>query len=290
MVTSAGPKVSVFFVSDHTGVTAETLGEALLAHFPDVRFDRRTFSFVETPALARTVLRKAMGTGSGAVLLTTVSSADIVAELTTGECPVVDLLAGHLSRLEEILGVKRTREPAKPHGVSDPARYYSRMQAVEYTMEHDDAQSVRRLELADLVIMAPSRCGKTPTALYLALHYGLRVANYPLTEDDYPDGELPKAVEPFAGRCFGLTSTPQRLSQLRQERRPGSVYASLRQCRQELRWAEHLYLRHRIPSLNSEAMSVEEIAATILQTMNLRYRTPTRAQRGETGERSTMAQ
>ncbi|RJN32863.1 pyruvate, water dikinase regulatory protein [Nesterenkonia natronophila] len=278
MVTPAVPNVSVFFVSDHTGITAETLGAALLGHFTGVIFDRRTFSFVNTPAIAQAVLREALATGSRTVLLTTVSAPDVAAELTTGECAVVDLLAGHLSQLERSIGVKRNLAPANPHGVGDPGRYHSRMQAVEYTMEHDDAQSVRMLDLADLVILAPSRCGKTPTALYLALHHGLRVANYPLTEDDYPELELPKAVAPHAARCFGLTSTPQRLSQVRQERRPGSVYASLPQCRQELRWAENLYLRHRIPSLNSEAMSVEEIAAIILQTMNLRCSTPMRTQ------------
>jgi [pyruvate, water dikinase]-phosphate phosphotransferase / [pyruvate, water dikinase] kinase len=274
MAAPSVPNVSVFFVSDHTGVTAEALGNALLAHFPGVQFGRRTFSFVKTPAIAQAVLREAIATGSRTVLLTTVSAPEVAAELTTDKCAVVDLLGGHLPLLEKILGVKRTLEPAKHHGVGDPDRYHSRMRAVEYTMEHDDAQSVRMLDLADLIIVAPSRCGKTPTALYLALQHGLRVANYPLTEDDYPELELPKAVAPYAARCFGLTSTPQRLSQVRKERRPGSVYASLPQCRQELRWAENLYLRHSIPSLNSEAMSVEEIAAIILQTMNLRHSQP----------------
>lgn len=264
--------VPVFFVSDSTGITAETLGNALLTHFPDIRFDRRVFPFVENPAMAQEVLDQASAASSASLIFMTVKTPDVAEVLVSGECAVVDLLGGHLEELERLLGVKSSEEPVNSHGVGDLERYHSRMRAVEYALEHDDAQSVRMLDLADLIIIAPSRCGKTPTALYLALQHGLRVANYPLTADDYPAQDLPKAVIPYAARCFGLTSTPQRLSQVRQERRPNSAYASLQQCRRELRWAENLYRRHQIPSLNSEAKSVEEISAVMLHIMGLRHR------------------
>lgn len=273
MTGSAPSNVPVFFVSDSTGITAETLGGALLAHFPDIRFDRRVFSFVDSPSMAQEVLDQANAAGPASLILMTVQLPDVAAVLVSGDCAVVDLLGGHLGELERLLGAKSSEEPVTSHGVGDLDRYHSRMRAVEYALEHDDAQSVRTLDLADLIIIAPSRCGKTPTALYLALRHGLRVANYPLTEDDYPALDLPTPVAPYAARCFGLTSTAQRLSQVRQERRPGSAYASLQQCRRELRWAESIYRIHRIPSLNSEAKSVEEIAAVMLHTTGLRHTT-----------------
>lgn len=273
MIRSVRRSVPVFFVSDSTGITAETLGKALLTHFPDTDFDLRTFPFVESPAIAQQVLREAEVAGPATLVLMTVRAPEVSAVLTSGRCVVVDLLEGHLREIEQLLGAARSDEVTPHHGIGDLDLYHSRMRAVEYAMEHDDAQSVRMLELADLIIIAPSRCGKTPTALYLALQHGLRVANYPLTEDDYPGQELPEAVAEYRARCFGLTSTPQRLSQIRQERRPGSPYASLPQCRRELRWAESLYRSHAIPHLNSAAKSVEEIAAAILQRMKPRHTT-----------------
>ena len=144
------------------------------------------------------------------------------------------------------------------------------MRAVEYAIEHDDGQSSRALEFADVIIIAPSRCGKTPTTMYLALQYGLLVANYPLTDDDFPTDGLPRLVAPYADRCYGLTTTPLRLSQVRHERRPDSRYASLAQCTLELRRAEELYRRTRVPCLNSSTKSVEEMSAIILQTLKLR--------------------
>ncbi|WP_146339743.1 pyruvate, water dikinase regulatory protein [Nesterenkonia sp. NBAIMH1] len=270
MTSAANVSISAFFVSDQTGITAQTMGSALLAQFPDAHVVRRTFPFVNSPERAQRVLAEARASDRVTVMLTTVRIPEVATALNTGECLVMDLLSAHLRTLEAALGLRRSEAPERHHGAGDADHYRSRIQAIEYTMEHDDAQSVRMLNLADLFLIAPSRCGKTPTAMYMALQHRLRVANYPLTEDDGPDLELPMAIAPYAAKCFGLTSTPQRLSQLREERRPGSEYASLAQCRRELRWAESLYRRHGIPSVSSAGTSVEEIAATILQAMNLR--------------------
>lgn len=262
---------SVCFISDSTAITAETLGNALLVHFPDASFQRRTFSFVDTVEAAQTVTRKIAEEAPGALVFMTVRNTDAAAVLTSGLKNVVDLLSGHLRQLEQILGMDRTEgERAHHHGMGDAERYQARMRAVEFAVEHDDGQSLRMIELADLIILAPSRCGKTPTALYLALQYGLRVANYPLTEEDYPGQQLPAPVRPHSERCFGLTSSAHRLSQVREQRRPGSPYASLAQCRRELLLAETLYGLHQIPFLNSQNKSVEEIAAVILQQKGLR--------------------
>lgn len=269
---------AVFFVSDSTGITAETLGSALLANFGEVAFLRRTVPFVDTEEAARSLLadvERAAATGERPILFTTVKNPRLRGILgESADAVVIDLLAGHLAELEAALGATASEQFGQYHRVGDPHRYFDRMRAVEYAIEHDDGQSARALEHAELIIVAPSRCGKTPTTMYLALQYGLLVANYPLTDEDFPeDGTregLPPRIAPYAQRCFGLTTTPLRLSQVRQERRPDSRYASLAQCTLELRRAEELYRRCGIPFLNSATRSVEEMSAVITHTLRLR--------------------
>lgn len=266
-------KRHVYFVSDSTGITAETVGNALLANFPGVGFVRRTVPFVDSADSARSIVREIDGVsaaGGAPIVFTTVKTAEIRAVIAGARAEIIDLLAGHLIELERALGVTASEQLGQFHAVGDVERYFARMRAVEYAIEHDDGQSRRALDLADVVIIAPSRCGKTPTTMYLALQYGLLVANYPLTDDDYPTDGLPRSVAPYADRCFGLTTTPLRLSQVRHERRPESRYASLEQCTLELRRAEDLYRRCRVPFLNSSTKSVEEMSAVILQAMHLR--------------------
>ncbi len=266
-------KRRAYFVSDSTGITAETVGNALLANFPAVGFVRHTVPFVDTVEGARDVVAdidRAAAGGGAPIVFTTVKAAGLRTVIGGANAVIIDLLAGHLVELERALGVTASEQLGQFHGVGDVERYFARMRAVEYAIEHDDGQSRRALDIADVVIVAPSRCGKTPTTMYLALQYGLLVANYPLTDDDFPTDGLPRTVAQYAGRCFGLTTTPLRLSQVRHERRPDSRYASLEQCTLELRRAEDLYRRNRVPFLNSATKSVEEMSAVIMQTMHLR--------------------
>lgn len=260
----------VYFLSDSTGITAETLGSALLANFPTVAFQRRTVPFVDSVEDALRVVREidaAAADGGAPVVFTTVRAAAVHEVLLQARAVTIDLLRGHLAELEDALGVTASEMTGQYHALGDPTRYHARMRAVEYAIEHDDGQSLRGLDIAEVVIIAPSRCGKTPTTMYLALQYGLLVANYPLTDDDFPTEGLPASIAPHARRCFGLSSTPLRLSQVRHERRSSSRYASIGQCALELRRAEELYRRNGIPYLNSATRSVEEISAVILQTM-----------------------
>lgn len=262
----------VYFISDSTGITAETLGSALLANFPTLAFERRTVPFVDGVEEARRVVREideAVTDGGVPVVFTTVRATAVHEVFQRARAVTIDLLRGHLAELEHALGATASEQAGRYHGQGDPTRYHARMRAVEYAIEHDDGQSLRALDIAEVVIIAPSRCGKTPTTMYLALQHGLLVANYPLTDDDFPTEGLPEPIAPHARRCFGLTTTPSRLSQVRRERRPSSRYASLEQCTLELRRAEDLYRRNGIPYLNSATRSVEEMSAVILQTRKL---------------------
>jgi regulator of PEP synthase PpsR (kinase-PPPase family) len=270
---------AVFFVSDSTGITAETLGNALLANFPGFIFSRRTLPFVESLRAAHDVVTEISGAharGLQPIVFTTTKDASVSAVLDAAPATRIDLLRGHLTELEAALGSTASEQLGQFHAVGDAERYFARMRAIEYAIEHDDGQSSRALSEADVIVIAPSRCGKTPTTMYLALQYGLLVANYPLTDDDYENDELPRPLRSLHRVCFGLTTTPLRLSQIRHERRPDSRYSSLAQCTRELRRAEALYARHRIPSLNSSNKSVEEISAVILQTLSARSLSPTK--------------
>lgn len=222
-------------------------------------------------SVERAVLRSAAA-GEAPIVFATLKDAGIRARLAASATVVIDLLAGHLTELETALGATAETRAGQYHGLGDLEQYFRRMRAVEFAIEHDDGQSERDLASADVIIVAPSRCGKTPTTMYLALHYGLLVANYPLTDDDFPTDGLPRIVAPHADRCFGLTTTALRLSQVRHERRPNSTYSSLAQCTLEIRRAEDLYRRTHIPFLSSATRSVEEMSAVILQSMNLRDR------------------
>jgi regulator of PEP synthase PpsR (kinase-PPPase family) len=265
--------VPVFFLSDSTGISAEIMGNALLIQFPDVRFERHLFPFITTVEEAQRVvgiLDAAMAGPVTPLVFATAAEDVIRSELLRTSAPVLDLFETHMRRVEEILHTSGMRQAARLHGVGDLVRYNNRMAAVEFTIEHDDGQSVRSLEKADVILIAPSRCGKTPTSMYLALQHGLFVANYPLVPEDLETDELPRPVRELADRCVGLTTTVERLSRVRNERRPGSAYATADQCRYELRRAAQMYAAHRIPVIDSSAKSVEEMATMILQSMKER--------------------
>jgi regulator of PEP synthase PpsR (kinase-PPPase family) len=244
----------------------------MLQQFPTVSFSRRKIPFITTVERAGEVVGELDATMTDAVtplVFSTVADEAVRAELQKTRCAFIDLFGSHLDTVERVLHVNASHHVGALHGVGDLRRYEARMKAIDFAMEHDDGQSLRNLEQADLILIAPSRCGKTPTAMYLALQHGIKVANYPLVEEDFDHSDLPRPVRPYADKCFGLLSTPARLSQVRGERRPGSTYATLAQCSYELRRAESLYRSHRIPSINSASMSVEEMAAVIMQSTRL---------------------
>ncbi len=193
------PSRAVFFVSDSTGITAETLGNALLANFPGFRFDRHTIPFVDTAEAAAAVVQTITGAdaaGLAPIVFSTMKNATVGRVLDTAPAPRIDLLGGHLTDLERTLGTTASEQLGQFHTLGDTEAYFARMRAVEYAIEHDDGQSSRALEFADVIIIAPSRCGKTPTTMYLALQYGLLVANYPLTDEDFPTDGLPRLAAP----------------------------------------------------------------------------------------------
>ena len=266
--------VPVFFLSDSTGISAETMGNALLIQFPQLRFERRLIPFIATVAEAKRVVAVLDEAADGPVTpiaFTTAATDEIRQVLHLTRCPMIDFFDLHMARVEEVFGVTAQREVAKLHGVGDIQRYNSRMAAIEYSIEHDDGQSVRALDRADVVLVAPSRCGKTPTTMYLALQHGLFVANYPLVEEDL---RCRRAAAPRPSAAREVRRHPRRRAAAVRgapwARRPNSRYASIEQCRFELRQAEAMYHANRLPVINSTTRSVEEMATLIIQILSSR--------------------
>jgi [pyruvate, water dikinase]-phosphate phosphotransferase / [pyruvate, water dikinase] kinase len=263
----------VFFVSDRTGITAEALGNTLLTQFDGVEFRKATLPFVNTPeraaqAVARIDDASRLMAERPLVFSTTVND-EIRSVLRTSRGLFLDLFDAYIPAIEQELGQASTHTVGRVHGMADSERYRSRIDAINFAMAHDDGLTQKDYERADVVLLAPSRCGKTPTCLYMAMQHGLFAANYPLTDEDLEKGRLPEVLLRYREKLYGLTSVPERLHRVRSERRPGSRYASLEQCAYELRQAEQLYQRHNIPCLDSADKSVEEIAVTVMQDKGL---------------------
>ncbi|TMG83028.1 MAG: kinase/pyrophosphorylase [Betaproteobacteria bacterium] len=267
---------TVFFVSDRTGITAEMLGNSLLSQFEAFDFQRRTIPFVDTPEKIAEVVRTidATGTSDGKRPLVFSSIVDeaMSAQLGKANALFLDLFQVFIAPLESELTAKSSHAAGRSHGIANVHEYFARMEAINFAQAHDDGASTRdlgNLGKAQVILTGVSRCGKTPTTLYLALQFGVLAGNFPLTPDDFVDHKLPTSIIPYKDRLFGLTIDPARLHQIRQTRRPDSRYAALDNCRYEVREAEALMQRERIPTLDTTARSIEEIATTILHKAGL---------------------
>jgi regulator of PEP synthase PpsR (kinase-PPPase family) len=267
-----GPRRHVFFVSDSTGITAETLGNSLLSQFTG-EFHKRRIPFIATAELAHSLAEDIRAIPEAApqpIVFMTVMAPDVREILQATKAITIDLVEANLTTLEATLGQTARRDRGLFHTIDDADRYRDRMSSVEFALEHDDGESVKGLSLADVILIAPSRCGKTPTTMYLAVNHGVRAANVPLLEEDLLSQTLPEPIRDIGSPIFGLTSTPQRLHQVREERRPGSPYSALAQCAFEIKSAESLYAAHGIPFLDTSARSIEEISAIVISRLGLK--------------------
>lgn len=264
---------SVFFVSDGTGITAETLGHSLLAQFPDTRFRHHRKPFIDSPDKARECVQKirdaAVESGLRPIVFNTLVDPDAVAALREADALFLDLFEKFIEPLESELGQRSTHAAGRFHGIADSLDYKRRIEAINFTLAHDDGVSHADLKEADVILVGVSRSGKTPTSLYLAMQFGIKAANYPLIPEDFERNKLPPELVHHRNKLFGLTIGPDRLSQIRQERRPNSRYASMENCLHEIEAAQRMMKREGIKWLDSTAKSIEEISTIILQEVRL---------------------
>ena len=266
---------TVFFVSDRTGITAEMLGNSLLSQFEEIEFSRLTIPFVDSAEKIAAVIDQINETsareGKPALVFSSIVDEAMSETIRRNtNALTLDLFQVFIAPLENELGAKSSHAAGRSHGIANSHEYFSRMDAINFAQTHDDGAATRELSRAQVILVGVSRCGKTPTSLYLALQFGIRAANFPLTPDDFSDRALPASVLPHKDRLFGLTIDSDRLHKIREERRPGSRYSSLDNCRYEVRECAHLMEREGIPVLDTTEKSIEEIATTISYRAKLR--------------------
>jgi regulator of PEP synthase PpsR (kinase-PPPase family) len=266
---STMPNRTVFFISDGTGITAETFGKAILAQFEmKTRYIR--LPFVDSADKAHQAVRQINHTAEveniKPIVFTTLVNMEVLQVIREGcKGMLLDMFGTFVNPLEEELGIKSHHRVGRFSDVSKSKDYHDRIEAINFSLAHDDGQSNRDLESAEVILVGVSRSGKTPTSLYLAMQHGLKAANYPLIPEDFERKQLPPALVPHRKKIFGLTIHPDRLSEIRTERRPNSKYASIENCRQEVADAESMMRRSGIRWLSTTTKSIEEIATTILQ-------------------------
>ncbi len=264
---------TVFFLSDGTGITAQMLGHSLLTQFEGVQFDQVTLPFVDSAekaeeCLARIEAETAKGNGRPIVFSTLVNQ-DLREVVRKANALFLDFFETFIDPLEAGLGLKSSHTIGRSHSAMDKKEYSQRMEAINFAMAHDDGASHREIAQADVILVGVSRSGKTPTSLYLAMQFGVKCANYPLIPEDFDRRQLPEALRGYKGKLYGLTITPERLHEIRKERRPGSKYADIANCRHEVEEAEKMMRREGIHCINSTTKSIEEIATTILRELRI---------------------
>jgi regulator of PEP synthase PpsR (kinase-PPPase family) len=269
-------KRTAFFISDGTGITAETLGNSLLSQFEAIRFEKITLPYVDTIDKAKAVVerinRQGEEDGKPPIVLDTIVDDEIRELLATCNGFKIDVFSTFLKPLESELETHSSYSVGKSHAINEMERYKDRIDSVNFALDNDDGARTRQYDKADIILVGVSRCGKTPTCLYMALQFGIRAANYPLTEEDMEANRLPECLQQHRHKLYGLTIDPFQLAAIRHERRANSRYASLDQCDFEIRTVERLFQKENIPCINTTNFSIEEIATRIINESGLKRR------------------
>lgn len=262
-----------FFLSDRTGITAEMIGQSLLTQFESIGFEKTNLPFIDSVEKAKKAVKEinsaAKHHGCKPLLFSTLIDNEVRQIIAQSDGKLFDLFNTFTPMMEEELGTVSTQAVGRTHGMGVYTTYKSRIDALNYSLTNDDGNTLKNFPKADVILIGVSRSGKTPTCLYLALQFGIHAANYPLVDDDLESTRLPDALEPYRKKLYGLTIAPERLEQIRKERRPNSHYAEYQQCQYEVSAVEKIYRAQQIPFLDTSAVSIEEIATTILQTTDL---------------------
>jgi regulator of PEP synthase PpsR (kinase-PPPase family) len=267
------PERTAFVISDGTGITAETFGSSLLNQFEDVRVRHVRLSFIDDEEKAAEAVTRINNQGridgKRPIVFSTLVNPRISNVVENANALYLNLISSFVGPLEAELGRSSSHGIGRFHRIASPDKYRERIEAINFALSHDDGQLHAELDRADVILVGVSRCGKTPTSLFLAIQHGIKAANYPLIPEDFARWRLPEVLYRFKDKLFGLTITPERLHEVRSERRPGSKYAAMASCRAEVVQAESMMRREGIGMLSTTTKSIEEIAATILTVIQL---------------------
>lgn len=267
---------SVFFISDRTGITAESLGNMILTQFDVFEFQRETIPFVDSKAKAAQVIAKIYACSLvdqfRPLIFSSIVDQSVRTLFKVDYALCIDFFETFIGRIEEELRQHATLHVGLTHSVTNESMYDRRIHAINFSLNHDDGITLKDLDEADVILVGVSRSGKTPTCLYLALQYGICAANYPLTPEDLESAALPSSLMPYHHKLFGLTIDADRLHSIRSERRSNSHYASLDNCRFEIGRAENMFRAHALPYISTTHRSIEEISAKIMHQTGIQRR------------------
>ena len=268
---------AIFFVSNSTGITVETLGRSLLYQFPETQFESHSLRFIDSVdkinEAVQTINDYSIKTGLRPIILSTLISPELRDILVTAKGLHLDVFDIFISPIEKEIGYAAKLGLGHVHGIGDDDYYSERIDAVNYSLKTDDGVGARNYSQSDVILIGASRTGKTPTSLYLAMHYGLKAANYPIVDDELDSHSLPVALKDYKDKVFGLLVTAERLQNIRTKRRADSQYSSLSQCQYEVRQTEILFQQENIPYFDVSSMSIEEISSNIINMLDLKPRT-----------------
>ena len=266
-------KRSVFFVSDRTGKTAESLGQSLLSQFDGIEFECRTYAFISTEIeahfVASEIKKDSIATGQQPIVFSTLVNDEVQQFISSTDACVISLFNAFIEPLEKSLQIKSSHTIGKPHETYGDADYKKHMDAIDFTLKNDDGIKTDLFSKADVILLGVSRSAKTPTCLYLAMNFSIKAANYPLTDDDLKNDELPHFLLPYVDKIVGLTIRPAQLNAIREQRRPNTAYASLKKCKEEIKHARIIMNNHNIFTIDSTVMSIEEIAVNVVKEKKL---------------------
>ncbi|AWD32435.1 Phosphoenolpyruvate synthase regulatory protein [Candidatus Kinetoplastibacterium sorsogonicusi] len=264
---------TVYIISDSTGITAETFSNSILSQFDSIRFNQIRIPFISCIEKAKQVVEEinnnAIQYQQTPIVFSTLVDPIIKNMIKNANGIFIDLFGTFVEYIEEKIGIKSSNSIGRSHTMNDTEKYRNRIDAINFSLSHDDGQFIDQLNKADVILIGVSRCGKTPTSLYLAMQYAIKAANFPLTPDDFERKSLPSTIIPFKPKLFGLTIQAERLSEIRNERRPNSQYSNFKQCQYEVLESEKIMNKEKIPILSTTNKSIEEISTTILQQIGL---------------------
>ena len=267
----------VFFVSNSTGITVETLGRSLLYQFSSKQFESHSLRFIDTVEKAneavQSINQRGNETGLRPIILSTLVKPELRDVVAKADALYLDVFDMFILPIEEEIGCEAKLGMGRVHGIIDDEYYSARIDAVNYSLKTDDGGGAKAYEQADVILIGASRTGKTPTSLYLAMHYGLKAANYPIVDEELDSHSLPTALKGYSSKVFGLLVTAERLKNIRTKRRPDSTYSSLQQCQYEVRQTKTMFQQQNIPYFDVSSMSVEEIASNIMNMLKISPRT-----------------
>lgn len=266
-------KRQIYFISDGTGITVETLGQSLLTQFSRLQCTPQKIPYINTvekaKKIAESINKESEQSGFRPIVISTLVSSAIREAIKASNALVLDFFEQYISPLEKELGYKSDHTVGKTHSLDNLFQYDARMEAINFSLNTDDGLATKKYDEAEIIIIGVSRCGKTPTCLYMAIQYGIKAANYPLVIDDLEKHELPVFLKPYKNKIYGLSIDPRRLQSIRQKRRPNSNYADLKQCILEVKLAEELFKKENVSFLYTTTHSIEEITAHIISNKNI---------------------